>query len=416
MGTPLEVIPGATAAGLLAGALLPLLGLWVVLQHVVFLGVTLAQVAAAGVALGLFLHLSPLACGFAACLLMVAWLLRRRAGGAEGMGDATLGAAFCVASALSLLFVSRSPVELDQVHHVLHGNLIYSDPSDVWLVGATIATGVALTLLFFRRLLLCAFDAETAAALGLRPRGWAFLLFGVLAVVLSVSTRTTGSLLTFALLVLPPLAALQLGRGMLGTFLLSSFLGFAGTLGGLLLAVGADLHLESSVTLGVFATLPVAWGWGRHPLIGLGLAGAVVAALVAVTATPPGHQHEPAVVRDEHAETSLPWELSVHLENAHVTDGVLSLDWSFDLHPGAHAKELPPALWLVLSVGGTTHEVPLMEDTAALPSRPLQGSGSVSFVVDGEVRRVTGQVWTARTSDIAALPVSHAHVVECAVP
>ena len=45
--SPFVVIPGA---------LLPPLGLWIVLQRVVFLGVTLAQVAAAGVALGLLLH------------------------------------------------------------------------------------------------------------------------------------------------------------------------------------------------------------------------------------------------------------------------------------------------------------------------------------------------------------------------
>ena len=441
-GTRLEIIPGATAAGLAAGALLPLLGLWVVLQRVVFLGVTLAQVAAAGVALGLFLHLPPLACGAALCAALVLWFTRgRRAAGAGAgigaTGDATLGAAFCAASAMALLFVSRSPVELDQVHHVLHGNLIYADPADVRLTLSALLAGLVVTAVCIRPMLFCAFDPETAAALGLSPRRWMFLLFGVLAVVLSVSTRTTGSLLSFALLILPPLAALPFGRGLLGTAVLSSLLGVVGTLAGLLLAVGADLHLESSITLGVFAMLPLGHAWGRHPLLGAATAAALLAALLAVTAERPGHDHTSTLGRGGHVETASPYELVVHLEHGHREGREVVVDWSFDLHrlghdvahgdgtgagagsgagPGAgRPAALPPAFWLVLSAGGETHELPLVADTAALSPGPVARRGQARFAVTGEAPSITGQVWSGPLDGLDSLPVDHAHVQACAV-
>ena len=82
-GTPLAVIAEASAAALVAGALLPILGMWVVLQRVVFLGITLSQVAAAGVALGLLLDLPPLPLGLLLCGGLVLLFTRRFRGGAS---------------------------------------------------------------------------------------------------------------------------------------------------------------------------------------------------------------------------------------------------------------------------------------------------------------------------------------------
>jgi len=274
-GTPLAAIAGATVAALIAGTLLPLLGVWVVYQRIVFLGVTLAQVAAAGVALGLLLDLPPLPMGFLLCAIMVALVVRGFRGGLGSGGDSALGAAFCVASALALLFISRSPAELEEIEHVLHGNLIYALPGDVQRVTLALVAGLVVIGLCFHRILFSAFDGEAAAALGLRPRGWLLLLFLVLAVVLTLSMSTTGSLLTSALLILPPLAALQFRRGLMATFALASLLGFLATLGGLLLAVTADLHLESSIVVTSFLLLPLVACWRLSPLLAIALTAAL---------------------------------------------------------------------------------------------------------------------------------------------
>jgi ABC-type Mn2+/Zn2+ transport system permease subunit len=410
-GTPLEVIPGATVAALIAGTLLPLLGMWVVLQRVVFLGIALSQVAAAGVALGLLFHLPPLFSGFVLCLLVVLFFTARRRRSPGTGGDSALGAAFCIASALALLFVSRSPAEMDQVEHVLYGNLIFASRADVNGIAVALVGGLVVLGLFFPRILLSTFDGETAAALGLRPRAWLLLLFGVLAVVLTFSMRTTGAVLTFALLILPPMAALRFGRGLRGSFALAALLGFLGTLAGLLLAVSADLHLESSIIVACFLLLPVARAWQVSPLLGVVLAGALVALapLLAPDESPPRTDQVPVTVAE-------PWHLDVHLSARRTSPHAVEVAWTLDVHWDDADVALPPALWLTVSGEGVSSDRVLVPDTAVIEPGETLLSGR--FVLDDAelLTRLEGQLWTAPPTDLEALPVDGAAVLGCSVP
>lgn len=415
-GTPLEVIPGATVAALIAGTLLPLLGLWIVLQRVVFLGITLAQVAAAGVALGLLLGLPPLPLGFALCLAMIVAFTRRRRGGLDG--DSALGAAFCAASALALLFISRSPAEMDEVEHVLHGNLIFATRAEVATITAALLAGLGVIALFSKQFLFSAFDRETAAALGLRTRGWSLLLFGVLAVVLTLSMRTTGALLTFALLILPALAALQLRVGLRGTFIAAALMGLLASLGGLLLAVTADLHLESSIVVAAFLLLPVVACWRVHPLLGVVLLAGLV--VIAPRLAPPAPANEDADVPTPTLAARVdkePFHIDVHLDARRGDEpSQLELTWRLDLHRHDPDIGLPPALWLVLSAPGFSAEFSMVADCASLPPGNHEIAGVALVSISDSVTEVTGQVWTGPTNDLLSLPLLEATVVGVRVP
>ncbi|GJM22881.1 MAG: hypothetical protein DHS20C15_27960 [Planctomycetota bacterium] len=413
-------LPGAVETGLIAGALLPLLGMWVVLQRVVFLGVTLAQVAAAGVALGLVLGWPVLPLGIGLTLAVVA---SGFVGGDRGgrWTDSSLGALFCAASALSLLFISRSPAELDEVQHVLHGNLIFASESDAAFLGAALVVAVLLLVAFFKQLLLASFDLETASALGLRARGWMALLFGVLAVVLALSMRTTGSLLSFAMLVLPPLAALRLQLGLRASFVGASVLGLLGTAAGLALAFHADLHLESSITLCLFLLIPVCAGWARHPLIGVALAGALLFGGLQLEPieTEPHHHHA-----TDDADQADRWHLDAHL-SARAEGDALRVDWVLDVlrpalpgadpvsAPQADDDPFPASLWLVITGDGLFHEHELLHHADELPRGTSQHSGS--FLVEGAPAQghVDGQLWSASMLEGEPLAGDRANVAGC---
>jgi len=466
-GTPLASIPDATVAALIAGTLLPMLGVWVVYQRIVFLGVTLAQVAAAGVALGLLLDLPPLPMGFLLCAIMVAVVARGFRGGIGSGGDSALGAAFCVASALALLFISRSPAEVDEIEHVLHGNLIFALPQDVLRVSIALVAGLAVIGLFFKQILFSAFDGETAAALGLRPRLWLLVLFAVLAVVLTLSMTTTGSLLTSALLILPPLAALQFRRGMKATFALTALLGFLGTLAGLLLAVTADLHLESSIVVTTFLLLPLVACWRLSPFLALAAVAALawlaphlapaagpapaeqqaaardttsdlppdIAALLAegdataataAAAQPraPGSPAPPvtpsaspgasgaAAAPAHHAELL---ELSLFAQPA-AEPATVEVSWTLDLKRGTPPVALPRTLWLVTSGCGVTDERAIVRDTAQLPPGDQLLTGSIMLKGTTSVGPIAGQLWTGPRRDERSVPVPGAIVHPSTAP
>lgn len=410
----LLAIPQAVLAGLGAGALLPLLGLWVVVQRVPFLGVTLAQVAAAGVALGLLLGAPPLALGMGATLVVAASIVAAagRGGSArDGAGDETLAALFCASSALALVFISSSPADLDEVAHVLHGNLIYARADDVTLTLAALTGAVLLLALFRRPILFSVFDPETAAAAGLATRGWMFLLFAVLALVLALSMRTTGSLLSFAMLVLPALAALALRRGLLGTWLAASLLGLFGTAAGFLLAVTADLHLESAITLCLAAELPICSAFRRQPLAGAGtltLALAAAAALAVARAEPApdlAHPHHHAGLPDPAA---VDWHVDVHLSArpAAGNDRSLSASWEIHLWRRDESVALPSQLWIVLTGDGVAHEHELLHDLALLPAGTSRVTGGCLLPAPAGLHRLDGQLWTGSPLSPDAAPLS----------
>lgn len=418
-GTPFEIIPDATLGGLVAGAALPVLGVWVVLQRVVFLGVALAQVAAAGVALGLFLDVPPLPLGFALALLTAVPFTRADRGRGRAATDARLGAAFCGASALALLFISRSPAEMDEVHHVLHGNLIYASRGDVLAMAVTALAGLLVVGLATPRILFSAFDRETARAMGMRPRAWLLLLFAVLAAVLTLSMRTTGSLLAFALLVLPPMTALPFARGMRSLFALSSALGVAGTACGLLVAIVADLHLESAVVVTLFALLVLGTLARVHPLLALAVAAAIVALVPRLAPdeagrpAEQGHGHEARIgSHASHPVLAEPYHLDLLLDVTAVEslpDGRtrIAYAWTLELHRHDREAALPPALWLVLLLDGhPADERVLVTDTAGLgQDATLRGDGEV--MVDEPPREFATQLWTAPTRDVTAEPVRY---------
>lgn len=403
-GTPLAAIPGAVEAGIVSGLLLPWLGMWVVLLRIVFLGVTLAQVAAAGVALGLALHWPPLPMGLALTLLVVAAVVRSDVSRSPLAADGRLGALFCVASALALLFVSRSAADLDEVQHVLHGNLIYASHDVVFVTAATLVAAVALLSLFFKQLLLVGFDQETAQALGLSTRRWTLLLFSVLATVLTVSMRTTGSLLTFAMLVLPALAALSLRQGLLASFVLASVLGGLGTLAGLLLAVHADLHVESSITVSLFVLLPICGAWRRSSLLGAALA--VLAVVVGWSLAPIEREAESAHPHHHDEPVVEAWHVDVELSAERSQDGdAIVVSWLLTMHRLEHDVVVPAELWIVLTGGDVMHEHMLTDELTLLPAGKTTLRGTCLVPAGGPLHRLEGQLWTGPMSAVHAKPI-----------
>ena len=208
----------------------------------------------------------------------------------------------------------------------------------------------------------------------MKARGWQLLLFLVLAVALTVSARTTGSLLSFGMLVLPPLAALRLHRGMTSTLALSCGLGFVGTLAGLALAVSADLHVESSIVLSLFLLIPVCAGWRRHPGLGLAIAALAVAggsALEPVRDDPHHEHHERAAHPD-------PFHVDVRLEASQPrVGGAIRVSWTAEVHHEREHEAEPASVWLLLTGDGLFEQHVLLPTLHALRTEGIDFRGTL---------------------------------------
>lgn len=264
----LSLMRNALYLGMLLGAVCPLVGAYFVLRRVLFLGVTLPQVSSAGVALALLvqtfgwfglaaadphtLGALPLAGSVVlttlALILMV--YLEPRGGSEPG-----IGMMYAMAAACGILLVAQVPFAEAKMLDLLRGEMIGVSGSDVRFTALSFAVATVALVCFHREFLLVSYDRELGISLGKKVSFWNFLFYLVAALVISVAVMGGGPIAAFGYLVIPPLTALQLTRGMVSLLAVSAVLGTVSSLISFFAAYRLDLPLgPSSVALmgGVF--------------------------------------------------------------------------------------------------------------------------------------------------------------------
>jgi ABC-type Mn2+/Zn2+ transport system permease subunit len=238
--------------GVLVGGICPLVGVYLMIRRLVFLGVALPQISSCGIAFAFALHTwhivphleegeNALAFGGSACftfgsLLVLAWLARR-----NDFAEGRIGAAYVLAGAWSILLLLKNPFGQHGLTQRLQGEIIAIADADLLLT--TIALGlVAMVLIVFHKeLLLVSFDAEMAVTLGKRLHLWNGVLFLVIGIAVSAAVLAVGPLITFGFLILPPLIARHFVRTMAQFSVVSSVIGAIAGFSGFLIAYRWDL-------------------------------------------------------------------------------------------------------------------------------------------------------------------------------
>ena len=249
----------ALRASVLVGLVCPLVGVYFLLRRMIFLGVALPQLSAAGIAfaflvyrgvVGTHEHAEPSerllamagSFGFTLAGLLVLAALERR--GRATTVEGRIGATYALAAAATILFLAADPYGEAQMLNLLRGDILTT--TDLPLLAAILGT-VAVALTAFRReFLLVSFDRDMAIVLGKRAALWDAILYLLIGVTISLGVMTAGPLVTFGFLVLPPLAARRVTRHMASFSLLASGLGALTAFVGFYAAYRLDLPLGPS--------------------------------------------------------------------------------------------------------------------------------------------------------------------------
>lgn len=266
------LLRNALVASVAVGLVCPLVGVYFVLRRMIFLGVALPQLSAAGVALAFLLksmagvhqHGEAVeralamvgSLGFAFIGLLVLAALERR--GRETL-EARIGITYAFAAAASILFVSADPYGEAEMTHLLRGDIVTTTASSLRLLVGVLGA-VALALLALRKeLLLVSFDRDMAVVLGKRAALWDTLLYLLIGVTISFGVMTAGPLVTFGFLVVPPLTARLITRHMLTFSLVAAIFGAVSAFTGFYVAYRFDLPLgPTDVALAIIVLVVVA--------------------------------------------------------------------------------------------------------------------------------------------------------------
>lgn len=241
-----QMFPTAVVAGVLTAGVCAVLGVFVVLRRVVFIGVVLAEAAACGVAFSLAFHLPPFL-GAVGSTLGVSAISARRWESRCLSRETVLGVLFVFVSAAGVLLVSESAFGLEQVKSILYGDLILSSNSDVVLLLVTLIP-VAACILAVRRPVLYSFlDPEASAVLGIKVAFWETLFFIMLAIAISAASKVTGALLVFCYMVVSPATALMLSRKFNRVLVISAVAAIGATFLGMVISFAHDLPTNPTI-------------------------------------------------------------------------------------------------------------------------------------------------------------------------
>lgn len=235
-------------ASLMVGVLCAVVGCYVVLRSMAFLGDAMAHSILPGVAVAYLLKGNLLVGALVAAVLVALSIgfLSRQGALKE---DTAIGILFAAALSLGIALISSAKTYAKDLTHILFGNVLGVSTGDLWLT-AGVGLAVLITIgLLYKEFLVISFDPLLAATLRLPAELLRTLMLILLALTIVVSLQTVGVGLVTAMLVTPAAAAQLLSRRLPAMMAISAAIGASSTLIGLYLSFYTNIASGAAVVL-----------------------------------------------------------------------------------------------------------------------------------------------------------------------
>src|SRR5215475_7395692 len=248
----LEFLAAPFVASLILTGIHAYLGVHVVERGVIFVDLSLAQIAALGGTIALLMPISggdphaPVVywISLAFTFLGAAVFSTIRGKHARIPQEAVIGICYAVASAAAILAMSKSVQETEHLKEMLVGNILTVSWYEVKKTAALYAAVGLFHYIFRKKFLAISLDHEKAEASGLSVRFWDFLFYGSFGFVVTSSVAIAGVLLVFCYLIVPSVGA------MLYADRIGPRLAIGWTMGTLVSALGVYLSLKIDLPTG----------------------------------------------------------------------------------------------------------------------------------------------------------------------
>jgi zinc/manganese transport system permease protein len=260
--TILQFLAAPIAASLIIAGIHAYLGLHVVERGVIFVDLSLAQIASLGAAIAVWLGYDAGAPAIywlsLAFTLLGAFVFAMIKGhDAHIPQEAIIGISYAVASAAVILTMSKASGEAEHLKDMLVGNILSVQWPEVWLTGAIyLAIGI-FHWVFRKRFLEISMDAHAVAARGVPVRFWDFLFYASFGLVVTRSVAIAGVLLVFCYLIVPSVGAMLWARRIGPRLAIGWVMGVLVSIMGMYFSVVFDLPTGATIvcTFGVALTL-----------------------------------------------------------------------------------------------------------------------------------------------------------------
>lgn len=264
----LAFLPKALLVACMSSVVCGVIGCYVVLRGMAFIGDAVSHAVFPGLAIA-FLLQGSLVLGGAVAGILTAVVVALVAQNRRLKEDSIIGVLFVAAFALGIVIISKAPGYAGSLQSFLFGSITGIPDKDVYVVGITGAVLLAAVLLFHKELVAVSLDRESSRAAGLPVLWLDIALYVMVSVAIVISVQTIGNILVLALLVTPAATARLMTEKLPTMMLLSPLLGIFAAVTGLYLSWSLDLPAGGTIVLVSTAIfLLVLISSPRHGLLG----------------------------------------------------------------------------------------------------------------------------------------------------
>lgn len=243
-----DFMRNALAAGVAAAVLCGVIGIYVILNKIVFISDGIAHAAFGGIGLGYFLGLDPLVFGIISALVTAVGigLVSARSRVSE---DTAIGVFLATGMALGIIFMSLSKGYAKDLYGYLFGNILAVTWEDVILILAITVTFLVVVFLLYKEFLILSFDPVYGEAIGLPVKRLRLLLLCMVAFSVVVLIKIVGIIMVIALLTLPGAISRQHMKSLPAIMAVSVLLGAVFVTFGLVVSYLLDVPSGATIIL-----------------------------------------------------------------------------------------------------------------------------------------------------------------------
>ena len=216
----LPFMQNALIASSLIGVICAILGVYIVLKKVVFFSASLAQISTAAMALAFLLGWNATVTSLIVTFLIIIVFSIKPSWGKIPL-DSVLGIGYVAAFALGILFMAKSAIGIEELHHLLQGNILTISSQQIYVLFFVFIITGFIHYLFKKELLFVSFDPDMARTQGYNVQAWNLLLYFSMGLIISFGIRVSGVLLIFAMLVIPAVVSLLLVKNIKKIFFIA---------------------------------------------------------------------------------------------------------------------------------------------------------------------------------------------------
>ena len=252
----------ALIASLFAGIACGIIGVWVYLLNIPFVGVVMAHTAFAGAILGLFLGINPVAMALVFCAgssLMIGPMAEK----GNFSPNLSMGILFSFMLGFAFLFMGKLGAKTPEALSLMWGSILTVSVKETIFLALVSAVILTVLFVFHKGIIAVIYNRSIAFACGIPEKFIFYALLILCAVTVSVNIKTIGGLLIYSLITIPPASAAQFTKKLGFLYALSSFFAVISCVAGLFMSYVFDLPAGASIVIVVSFVFAVSFSYKK---------------------------------------------------------------------------------------------------------------------------------------------------------